>query len=71
MVASMKGARLIVKGCTGFWTTYPDEGELHVIDIQHYRVKCTNPKGETMWIPLREFEVLDFPKESTDGPPDT
>lgn len=58
----MKGGRLITKGCTGFWTLYPDEGELTVLDLHHYRVKCSNSQGETMWVPLREFELLDFPK---------
>lgn len=61
----MKGSRLIVQGCTGFDITdpNPEPTELKVVGFRHYRVICLNPEGETLYIPLRNFEVLNFPKD--------
>lgn len=61
----MKGARLIIPGCTGFFTPEPDAfGELSVIAVEHYKVKCLTSAGEIIFVPIREFEVLSWP---TDG----
>ncbi len=61
----MKGARLILPGCTGFHTRHPEWGEFEVLDIEHYRVVClslTRPSDPAVYIPLRDFEILSFPK---------
>lgn len=58
----MKGARLIVPGCKGFFTPEPEAfGILTVEAIEHYKVKCVMPDGSPIWIPIREFEILEWP----------
>lgn len=62
----MKGARLILPGCTGFFTPEPDAfGELSVIAVEHYKVKCLTSEGEIIFVPIREFEVLSWPTNGT------
>lgn len=64
----MKGARFILPGCTGFRVSNPDLGEFRVVRIQHYKAVCiplgTDPMlAPETFIPFRDFEVLDYPKE--------
>lgn len=61
----MKGARFILPGCIGFHTSHPEWGEFKVVGIQHYRVHCkpTDGRDENFYIPMRDFEVLDYPKD--------
>lgn len=66
----MKGARFILPGCTGFQISNPDAGELKVLGIQHYKVICRyieDPSGLPIYLPMRDFEVLDYPKDEKEG----
>lgn len=62
----MKGARLIVPGCTGFDVTEksPEPTLLHVLGHHHYRVWCATPDGCFLYIPFRNFILLNFPREA-------
>ena len=62
----MKGARFILPGCTGFNRRHPEWGEFLVQRVRGYNVLCTKLDSEdlsTHYIPMRDFEVLDFPKD--------
>lgn len=60
----MKGGRLIVPGCTGFdiKDKKSEPTLLHVLGHRHYRVWCATPTGEFLYVPFRDFILLDFPK---------
>lgn len=60
----MTYGRLIVQGCTGFdrKDSKPEPTLLYVLGLHHYRVWCADPEGNFLYIPIRDFEVLDFPK---------
>lgn len=61
----MKGARFVLPGCTGFHRNHPEWGELEVQGMRHYSVICVK-EGEDLphYIPMRDFIVLDYPKEN-------
>lgn len=63
----MKGARLIVPGCTGFSRAHPGI-EYRVLDLQHYKVMCVPVDApadslDITYIPLRDFILLNYPRD--------